>query len=178
MVILERGGYFVPLFRKGLKTYLPSYGWGNSALTGSYNPPRSKNYKLHLFSFFVRYNVNVVLFNPGDHPGETPLCYGQEANYELMREDAMKRFSKFPKVLKHFEAYKRKYVDAFPDQPPLKKLDSPELYKQFDKILIDVKPKKFYINSPRKTRIFFGLLNLLPRNWSDKARLALMRLPK
>ena len=131
-----------------------------------------------LLCFFFRYNVNVILFNPGDHPGETPLCYGQEANYELMREDAMKRFSKVPKVLKHFEAYKRKYVDAFPDQPPLKKLDSPDLYKQFDKILIDAKPKKFYINSPRKTRIFFGLLNLIPRNWSDKARLALMRLPK
>ena len=163
--------YFVPLFRIGL-TYLPNYGWGNSAL----GDQKTTNYIL--LCFFFRYNVNVILFNPGDHPGETPLCYGQEANYELMREDAMKRFSKFPKVLKHFEAYKRKYVDAFPDQPPLKKLDSPDLYKQFDKILIDVKPKKFYINSPRKTRIFFGLLNLIPKNWSDKARLALMRLPK
>lgn len=30
-----------------------------------------------------KHDVDVVLFNPGDHPGETPLCYGQEANYEV-----------------------------------------------------------------------------------------------
>ena len=30
-----------------------------------------------------KYGVDVILFNPGDHPGETPLCFGQSANYEV-----------------------------------------------------------------------------------------------
>ena len=31
----------------------------------------------------VKYDVDVVLFNPGDHPTETPLCSGQEKNYQV-----------------------------------------------------------------------------------------------
>ena len=30
-----------------------------------------------------KYGVDVILFNPGDHPEETPLCFGQSANYEV-----------------------------------------------------------------------------------------------
>ena len=131
-----------------------------------------------LFCFFVRYDVKVILFNPGDHPGETPLCFGQGANYEAMREEVALRFSKCTKVLEDFENHKEKFVKTFPGRPALRKLDSPGLYKQFDKIIMDVKPKKYYINSPIKTRMFFGILNIIPRSWSDKARLALMRLPK
>jgi len=122
--------------------------------------------------------VNVVLFNPGDHPGETPLCFGQGANYEAMREEVTLRFSKCKKVLKNFEACNTKFQETFPGMPALKKLDSPGLYKAFDKIIMDVKPKRFYINSPIKTRSFFGFLNCIPWAWSDKARSALMRLPK
>ena len=122
--------------------------------------------------------MNVVLFNPGDHPGETPLCFGQGANYEVMREEVTLRFSKCKKVLENFEACNTKFQETFPGKPVLKKLDSPGLYKAFDKIIMDVKPKRFYINSPIKTRSFFGFLNCIPWAWSDKARSALMRLPK
>ena len=91
----------------------------------------------------------------------------------------MERFSQTSNpVLTDFEAYKRKFVEAFPNKPPLKALDSPGLYKQFDRIIFDSKPKKFYINSDMKTRMFFGILNIIPRSWSDRARLAIMRLPK
>ena len=131
-----------------------------------------------LFCFFVRYDVKVILFNPGDHPGETPLCFGQGANYEAMRENVTLRFSKHTKVLQDFENHKEKFVNTFPGMPALRKLDSPGLYKAFDKIIMDVKPKKFYINSPIKTRSFFGFLSCIPWAWSDKARSALMRLPK
>ena len=31
-----------------------------------------------------KYDIDVILFNPGDHPGETPLCFGQDANYEVL----------------------------------------------------------------------------------------------
>jgi hypothetical protein len=131
-----------------------------------------------LFCFFVRYDVKVILFNPGDHPGETPLCFGQGVHYEAMREEVTLRFSKCTKVLEDFENHKDKFVKTFSGMPALKKLDSPGLYKAFDKIIMDVRPKKFYINSPIKTRSFFGFLNCIPWAWSDKARLALMRLPK
>jgi len=30
-----------------------------------------------------KYSVDVVLFNPGDHPTETPLCSGQAQNYKV-----------------------------------------------------------------------------------------------
>ena len=30
-----------------------------------------------------RFGVDVILFNPGDHPRETPLCAGQKENYEV-----------------------------------------------------------------------------------------------
>ena len=119
------------------------------------------------------------MFNPGDHPGETPLCYGQGANYDLMRKGVIERFSQtLNPVIEDFEAYKRKFVETFPNKPPLKMLNSPGLYRNFDKIILDEKPKKFYVNSDLKTRLFFSVLNIIPRSWSDKARLALMRLPK
>jgi len=126
----------------------------------------------------AKYDVKVILFNPGDHPGETPLCFGQGAKYEAMQEGVTLRFSKHTKVLKDFENHKEKFVNTFPGMPALKKLDSPGLYKAFDKIIMDVRPKKFYINSPIKTRSFFGFLSCIPWAWSDKARSALMRLPK
>ena len=126
-----------------------------------------------------RYDVDVVLFNPGDHPGETPLCYGQAANYDLMRNQVIGRFGQGSNpVVQHFEAYERKFVQAFPKMPALKVLDSPGLYRNFDKIILDRKPKTFYVNSDWKTRLYFAVLNVIPRSWSDKARLALMRLPK
>ena len=30
-----------------------------------------------------KYGVDVILFNPGDHPGETPLCFGQNTYYTV-----------------------------------------------------------------------------------------------
>ena len=33
-----------------------------------------------------KYGIDVILFNPGDHPMETPLCFGQSANYEVARD--------------------------------------------------------------------------------------------
>jgi hypothetical protein len=81
----------------------------------------------------------------------------------------------------HFNAYKSKFETAFPSiaAPSLiKKLISPGLYTNFDKIISDAKPKIHYVNSDWKTRSFFGLLTIMPTSWSDKIRIAVMRLPK
>ena len=96
-----------------------------------------------------------------------------------MRNQVIDRFAQGSSpVAQNFEAYERKFVQAFPNMPPLKILDSPGLYRNFDKIILDRKPKTFYVNSDWKTRLYFAVLNIVPRSWSDKARLALMRLPK
>ena len=126
----------------------------------------------------AKYDVDVVLFNPGDHPGETPLCFGQKANYDAMEAEVKQRFSSDERIVEHFEAYRAKFETTFPGQPALKPLESPGLYANFDKIVMEEKPLTFYVNSPWKTRLYFGLLKALPVRWSDKLRLALMRLPK
>ena len=41
-----------------------------------------------------KYGVDVILFNPGDHPGETPLCFGQSANYEVSCIEKSRSFIK------------------------------------------------------------------------------------
>ena len=77
----------------------------------------------------------------------------------------------------YFHGCETKFVTQFP-VPGLKQIDSPGLYSEFEKILTDPKPKYEYVNSDMVTRSFFGILRMLPRKWSDMARLALMRLPK
>ena len=43
-----------------------------------------------------KYGVDVIMFNPGDHPGETPLCAGQDIHYAAMeREVNHSCFSRF-----------------------------------------------------------------------------------
>ena len=96
-----------------------------------------------------------------------------------MRPDVEKRFGdQFPKVLQDFDAYKKKFETIFPVIPPVQKLDSPGLYRNFDKMILDDRPKKFYVNSDWKTIGFFGFLKMIPTSWSDKFRIGLMRLPK
>ena len=34
-----------------------------------------------------KYGVDVIMFNPGDHPGETPLCAGQDIHYAAMERE-------------------------------------------------------------------------------------------
>ena len=81
------------------------------------------------------------------------------------------------KILSYFAGCEDKFVTQFP-RPALMKIDSPGLYIEFEKILTDPVPKYEYVNSDVITRSFFGILRLLPRKWSDRARVALMSLPK
>ena len=95
-----------------------------------------------------------------------------------MREGMEKQFGNDHEVWKHFDAYKMKFSTAFSNQKPgLKKLDSPGLYQNFNRILHDAKPKRHYVNSDWSTRGFFGFLKIIPVGWSDKLRTLMMRLP-
>ena len=97
-----------------------------------------------------KYGVDVIMFNPGDHPGETPLCAGQDIHYAAMEREVnhscssrfalssnplstrvfikVNAISDADKVLKHFESYRAKFSALFP-MPSLKKLNNPGYYK-------------------------------------------------
>ena len=109
----------------------------------------------------AKYGVDVVMFNPGDHPGETPLCFGQKEKYDSMEDEVKQRFPH--QVVEHFKAYREKFETTFSGHgPPLKSLSSPGLYANFDRIITEEKPLEFYINSDWKTRLYFGFLKVLP----------------
>ena len=94
-----------------------------------------------------------------------------------MEKEIQETYKDNKKLRDYFHGCETKFVTQFP-APGLKQIDSPGLYREFEKILTDPKPKYIYVNSDMVTRSFFGILRMLPRKWSDMARLALMRLPK
>ena len=94
-----------------------------------------------------------------------------------MDKEIQETYKDNKKLRDYFQGCETKFVTQFPP-PGLKQIDSPGLYSEFEKILTDPKPKYEYVNSDMVTRSFFGILRMLPRKWSDMARLALMRLPK
>ncbi len=51
-----------------------------------------------------RQGVSVVLFNPGDNPGGTPLCSGQEEHYREMEEHLSKSCRDFDTFRDYFQA--------------------------------------------------------------------------
>ena len=98
-----------------------------------------------------------------------------------MRPNVHKRFDKnFPQVLHDFDAYRLKFETTFPKLPSVQKLNSPGLYRNFDKIICRERLglDHNYVNSDWKTIGFFGFLKRIPTSWSDKLRIGLMRLPK
>jgi len=50
-------------------------------------------------------SVDVILFNPGDHPSKTPLCSGQEVHYDRMESDVLVKIKDVNKeYLDYFQA--------------------------------------------------------------------------
>jgi len=125
----------------------------------------------------TKFNVDVVLFNPGDHPKATPLCAFQQQNYKAMAPEVNLDYEQNPTVLRYFRGIEEKFCQQFPP-PTLKKLDDPGFYCQADRALTDRVPSHFYVNAPWITRLFFWLVDKLPSRWGDRARTAIMMLPK
>merc|ERR1712038_783147 len=107
-----------------------------------------------------KYGVDVIMFNPGDHPGETPLCSGQGVHYAAMERE-VNAISDAAKVMKHFDNYRIKFSSLF-SPPPLKKLNNPGYYRMFDDIATAKRPRAEYTNSDWGTIGFFFLLGMLP----------------
>jgi len=125
-----------------------------------------------------RLGVSVVMFNPGDHPTKTPLCALQKANFQAMRPEVTANFKdKHPEMVEYFDGIEAKFCSNFP-LPELQKLDDGGFYAEADKVLLDEDPAHFYVNSPWMTRLFFWVVDMLPSNLGDQARIAIMRLPE
>lgn len=120
--------------------------------------------------------VDVILFNPGDHPFETPLCSGQGANYEIMEKE-IGQISDSAMFKDHFNKCREKFAGLFP-KPELKPLNNPGLYQSFEVMISTRHPDFEYVNSDLITQGFFGLIKRLPTHLADKVRISMMKLPK
>ena len=97
--------------------------------------------------------------------------------FQMMSKEVKQLYSDNKTIMQYFKGCEEKFVNQFP-RPALRKVEDAGLYTQFEKILTDPKPKQEYVTSHLITKSFFGMLRILPRKWSDVARMALMRLPK
>jgi 3-hydroxybutyrate dehydrogenase len=124
----------------------------------------------------ARFNVCVVLLNPGDHPAETPLCSTQEHYYDIMAKEVSGIEDAERTTTSYFEACRRKFTTLFP-RPPLKRLCNPGFYAITEEILTADKPRAEYVNSDLGTKLFFAFVARLPTEWADYVRIKLLRLP-
>jgi NAD(P)-dependent dehydrogenase (short-subunit alcohol dehydrogenase family) len=125
----------------------------------------------------ARFGVHVVLLNPGDHPSETPLCSGQNHNYDIMKKEVAGIEDAEQSINKYFEACRGKFTTLFPP-PALKRLHNPGFYSVTAEILTSIKPKPEYVNSDLGTKLFFAFVAGLPTGWADYVRIKLLRLPE
>ena len=121
----------------------------------------------------AKYNVDVVIFNPGDAPNDTPLTAGQSRHYrdmELSLSPEQKQI--YGDTFRQCQDY---YNKQFPVVPALKKLDNPSYYSTMEKIMSSDRPQPYYCNSLIMTTIVFGIIKRLPRRISDLCRLNIMK---
>lgn len=119
--------------------------------------------------------VDVILFNPGDHPFETPLCSGQAEIYDQMERE-VKAIPDHERFFDYFEQCRGKFSGLFPE-PELKIIDNPGFYSTFADILKADKPKVEYINISRWDRFYYGLIGMVPSWMGDALTVGLMKLP-
>ena len=119
-----------------------------------------------------KFEVKVVIVNPGDAPNDTPLTSGQDLHYRHMEE----RLSPEEKLLHGDLFYKcqRYYSKLFP-LPPLKKIVNDSYYRTMETVLQSASPRPYYANSDWVTTILFWIIARLPRHLSDSAKLSMMK---
>ena len=120
-----------------------------------------------------RYNVSVIIVNPGDAPHHTPLTAHQATHFTHM-EDNMTRDQRliFGKMFDQCRDY---YNKQFPAPPPLHKIVNDSYYRTMEEVLMNPRPRPYYCNSATLTTIIFSIIKHLPRNISDKCRLSIMK---
>ena len=119
-----------------------------------------------------KFNIDVVLVNPGDAPNTTPLTSGQGRHYQVMEQN----FTEEERLIhgELFEKCKDYYSKTFP-VPDLQMIDNPGYYTMMEKILRLNNPGTYYANSDWITTIFFTVIFYLPRRISDVMRLGIMK---
>ena len=100
-----------------------------------------------------------MLFNPGDHPFETPLCFGQAAFYDQMAEEVA-NIPDRESFETYFDECRGKFTGLFAKEPELKVLDNPGFYSTFQEIIEAEKPRPEYVNIASKDRYFFEVVKV------------------
>ena len=119
-----------------------------------------------------KFEVKIVIVNPGDAPHDTPLTSGQGRHYEEMEG----KLSAEEKILHgdSFSQCQQYYSKLFP-VPALKKIQNPSYYRTMETVLASESPRPYYSNSGWVTSLVFGLISWLPRHLADRAKLRIMK---
>ena len=119
-----------------------------------------------------KFDVKIVIVNPGDAPHDTPLTSGQGRHFQEME----RKLSAEEKIL-HGDSFfhcQQYYSKLFP-VPPLKKLDNSSYYRTMEAVLALESPRPYYSNSGWVTSLVFGFISCLPRKLADRAKLSIMK---
>ena len=119
-----------------------------------------------------KFEVEVVIVNPGDAPHSTPLTSGQDQHYQAMES----RLTPEERML-HGDLFSRcqqYYSQLFP-VPPLRRIENPSYYRTMETVLGSVSPRPYYANSDWVTTVVFSLISMLPRHVADSAKLRIMK---
>ena len=119
-----------------------------------------------------KFDVKIVIVNPGDAPHDTPLTSGQDRHYKEMEE----KLSAEEKILhgEIFSQCQQYYSKLFP-VPTLKKIENSSYYSTMETVLTSVSPCPYYANSGWVTSLVFGLISCLPRHLADRAKMTIMK---
>ena len=124
-----------------------------------------------------KFDVNLILFNPGDHPGQTPLCANQDVNFAKM-EPEIRAIPDNEIFIGYFRRSRRYFSKLFKGpESPTKTLEDQGLYLTFNELVRVIDPEAEYVNSTLGMRLYFWMLSCLPTQWADLKRIELMRLP-
>ena len=77
----------------------------------------------------------------------------------------------------YFNLCQEKFGSLFPT-PQLTRIQDEQFYSVMDQALSHENPDVFYENNPLINKIVFGIIRCLPVRIGDRARLAIMKLPK
>ena len=119
-----------------------------------------------------KFDVKIVIVNPGDAPHDTPLTSGQARHYE----DMERNLSAEEKIL-HGDSFfqcQQYFSKLFP-VPALKKIANCSYYRTMETVLASQSPQPYYYNSGWVTSLVFGLISWLPRHLADRAKLTIVK---
>jgi len=117
--------------------------------------------------------VKVVLIDPGDILGFTPLASRQGYHYKEMKADLDKSINK--KELETFNKFSDVFSNHLP-RPPLGIIQEKEIYRVFQAALFSRNPYRRYSASPWHVRLYEWFMIWSPTTWGDGEKKKLLQM--